>query len=304
MRKPKKIEKIVFDRPWGAHTSTAGGVSTAPPRAGALGLRSIQIFTKNNNQWKGKPLTVEEIDRYARNVRDTGVDVFAAHDCYLINLASPVKETLEKSRAAFLDEMDRADALGIKCLVFHPGAHMGTGEEEGLGKVAESLRLMMKERPESRVILTLETTAGQGTSLGYRFEHLARIIELTGAPERMGVCVDTCHIFASGYEINTPDGYRDTFREFDRVIGLDRLKMFHINDSKRELGSRVDRHEHIGEGHIGLEGFRLLVNDPRFTDIPMILETPKGPEGAEDVENLKTLRALIKKEKHPRRRAG
>ena len=292
--KPRPIE---LDRPWGAHVSIAGGVSQAPLRAGAVGAKAIQIFTKNNNQWKGKPLTEGEIARFFENEKKTGVEVFASHDCYLINLASADKEILRKSREAFLDEIDRADALGLKCLVFHPGAHRGEGERRGLGRVVDSLDWILNKRPNSRVTLTLETTAGQGTSLGHRFEQLAWIIERVERPERLGVCLDTCHVFAAGYEINTKSGYAETFREFDKTIGLSRLEMFHVNDSKRELGSRVDRHEHIGAGRIGREGFRLLVNDRRFTRTPMILETPKGPDGAEDIINLGFLQALVGKKR-------
>ncbi len=294
MSKPKILKKSqATDRPFGAHMSIAGGVSNAPTRANAVGARSVQVFTKNNNRWKGVPLTTEEIAGFEKNKKEYGVDVFASHDCYLINLASQDKEIMRKSAEAFLDEIDRADALNIPCLVFHPGAHLGNGEDDGIERIVESLNSALEKRPDSRVTLTLETTAGQGTTLGHRFEHLGRIMEKVDKPERFGVCVDTCHIFAAGYEINTPEGYEKTFEEFDRIVGIDKIKMFHVNDSKRELGSRVDRHEHIGKGHIGLEGFRLLVNDRRFTNTPMILETPKGKEGLEDIENLKVLRGLI-----------
>ncbi len=280
-------------RPFGAHMSIAGGVSKAPQRAFDVGARSIQIFTKNNNRWKGKPLTEGEIATFNENKKKLGIDVFASHDCYLINLASPDKELMKKSREAFLDEIDRADALDVPCLVFHPGAHVGVGEGDGLKRVAESLNFALSKRPDSKLKLTIETTAGQGTALGYKFEHLRQIIDNVGKPARIGVCLDTCHVFAAGYEVNTEKGYKAVFREFDDIVGIKKLLMFHINDSKRELGSRVDRHEHIGKGHIGLECFRLLVNDLRFKNIPMILETPKGADGAEDVVNLKILRNLI-----------
>lgn len=272
--------------------SISGGVSTAPVRAESVGAHSIQIFTKNNNQWSGKPLTPEEIEKFGALVVKLHIDVFASHDCYLINLASPDATLLEKSRKAFLDEIDRADALNIPCLVFHPGAHTGAGEADGLKRVAESLNHCLAKRPASRVTLTLETTAGQGTSLGYKFEHLAWIIDNVEKPERMGVCLDTCHVFAAGYEINTEKGYEHTFDEFDKIIGLARLKMFHVNDSKKELNSRVDRHEHIGRGHIGLPGFKMLVTDKRFLATPMILETPKRADGYEDKINLAVLRGL------------
>jgi len=275
--------------------SIAGGVETAPARAEAVGARSIQIFTKNNNRWVGKPLDQNQIEKFFASSKTLGVDVFASHDCYLINLASPDPEILTKSRNAFLDEMDRADALKIPCLVFHPGAHTGSGEETGLKKVSESIDYCVKRRPESRVTLTIETTAGQGTSLGYKFEHIAKIIERSNYPDKLGVCVDTCHIFAAGYDITAQKGFDSAFKLFDKTIGLKKLKMFHVNDSKKGLGSRVDRHEHIGKGFIELEGFRLLVNDARFKKTPMILETPKGPDGAEDIVNLRVLSGLIEK---------
>ncbi|MBI4666431.1 MAG: deoxyribonuclease IV [Nitrospinae bacterium] len=276
----------------GAHMSIAGGVATAPARAVAVGANTIQIFTRNNTQWKTKPLTGEEALLFAENARRTGVSVFAVHSCYLINLASPDKEILSKSREAFIDEMDRADALDIPCLVFHPGAHMGAGEEKGIQRIADSLNWALDKRPRSKVTLTLETTAGQGTSLGHRFDQLAAILEKMAPPERLAICVDTCHIFAAGYDISAEAGYNETFRSFDSTLGAGRIKLFHVNDSKTPLNSRVDRHEHIGKGKIGLEGFRLLMNDQRFVNTPMILETPKGPDGKEDIVNLKTLRKL------------
>lgn len=275
--------------------SIAGGVANAPLRANRVGARAFQIFTKNNTQWKGKPLAAEDIKGFHENSKKLGGRPAAAHDCYLINLASPDGDILKKSRAAFLDEIDRAEALGLALLVFHPGAHKGAGEREGLSIVAESLEWAMEQRPESGVVLTLETTAGQGTGLGYRFEQLAWIMENVKEPERMGICLDTCHVFAAGYGIEEERGFVKTFEEFDSVIGIDNLKIFHLNDSRRERGSRVDRHEHIGKGRIGLNAFRMLVNDPRFFKTPMILETPKGPEGAEDIMNLSVLSRLIRK---------
>ncbi|MBI5815289.1 MAG: deoxyribonuclease IV [Nitrospinae bacterium] len=275
--------------------SIAGGVGNAPLRAKDVGANTIQIFTKNNNQWSAKPLSPDEIARFAENAGTCNVKVFASHDCYLINLASPQPDIIKKSREAFLDEIARADALSIPCLVFHPGSHMGKGDDEGLKRVVDSLEWAMDRAPESKVTITLETTAGQGTNLGYKFEHLGWIIANVSRPGRMGVCVDTCHIFSAGYLINTEQGCEETFRIFDDTIGLERLRMFHINDSKTPFGSRVDRHEHIGHGSIGLEGFRTLVNDPRFYGTPMILETPKGPEGEEDRINLAVLRKLAGK---------
>jgi deoxyribonuclease-4 len=216
------------------------------------------------------------------------------HDSYLINLCAVDDAILRKSRLALKDELDRSEQIGAQFLNFHPGSHMGAGEQQGIKRIAESLNIIHDQTRGYRVKSVLETTAGQGTSIGYRFEHLKEIIDLVDDRDRMAVCVDTCHVFAAGYDISTEDGYKATFDEFDRIIGLDRLVAFHINDSKREFNSRVDRHEHIGKGTIGKLGFRLLMNDQRFQNIPKILETPKGPELKEDVVNLKLLRSMVR----------
>ena len=297
MEKSRKVtpqKETSPPRPWGAHISVAGGVEKAPERAQRVGATAIQIFTKNNNRWSGPPISAQAAERFREESHRRGVTTVASHVCYLINLASPKKDLLEKSREAFLDEIDRVDQLGIENLVFHPGSHMGEGEDEGLKLVAESLDWVMERRPDSPAILALETTAGQGTGLGHSFPQLARIMELSAHPARLGVCVDTCHIFAAGYGVSKRDEYNATFKSFDEEIGLDKIRLFHINDSKKPQGSRVDRHEHIGRGHIGVEGFALLVNDKRFANIPMVLETPKGPDGLEDMENLGVLRDLVK----------
>ncbi|MDH5637685.1 MAG: deoxyribonuclease IV [Nitrospinota bacterium] len=286
--------KTEVSRPWGAHVSTAGGVDKAPERGEKIGASAVQIFTKNNNRWSGPPIDPEKAARFRQESANRQVSTVASHVCYLINLASPDPELLKKSREAFLDEIDRADLLGVPYLVFHPGAHVGSGMDEGIKKVAESLEWAMAARPESPAILTLETTAGQGTGLGHTFGQLARIMDLAGDKERLGVCVDTCHIFAAGYDLLEKKGYNATFKSFDDEIGLDKIKLFHINDSKKPQGSRVDRHEHIGKGYIGKPGFDLLVNDKRFVSTPMVLETPKGPDGREDIENLTVLRKMVK----------
>ncbi|MDH4183412.1 MAG: deoxyribonuclease IV [Nitrospinota bacterium] len=291
----KKVPAESAPRPWGAHISIAGGVEKSPARGEAIGAAAIQIFTKNNTRWAGPPILPAQAAQFQEQSRLCGVQAVASHVCYLVNLASAEPEISKKSREAFLDEMDRADLLGIPYLVFHPGAHMGAGEEDGMKRVADCLGWAMDQRPKSRTLLTLETTAGQGTGLGHRFSQLARIIELTGNEGRLGVCVDTCHIFAAGYGLASRKEYQATFAEFQAELGLERIKLFHINDSKKPQGARVDRHEHIGKGAIGAEGFRLLVNDTRFAKAPMILETPKGPDGAEDIENLKFLKGLIGK---------
>lgn len=279
----------------GAHMSIEGGVSNAPLRGKEAGCDAIQIFTKNNNQWKSKSLSDKEITAFRENLNKTGIKAAASHDAYLINLASPNKDVYKKSLIAFSDEMQRAEALGLPYLVFHPGAHLGKGEEYGIKKIADSINLLLSKKPKTDIMLLLEVTAGQGTNIGYRFEQLADIISLIDRKERIGVCVDTCHIFAAGYDITTEEGYAKTFDEFDKIIGIKRLKLFHLNDSQKGLASRVDRHEHIGKGKLGLNAFRMLLNDERFKDIPMILETPKEKDMKEDKINLKVLRSLFDK---------
>ena len=277
----------------GAHMSIEGGVFNAPLRGKKIGCDVIQIFTKNNNRWESKKITDKEITAFKENLERTGIKAVASHDAYLINLASPNKDVYKKSLIAFYDEMQRAEALGLPYLVFHPGAHLGEGEDMGVKQIADSINLLLSKKPKINLILLLETTAGQGTNIGWRFEQLAKIINLIEQKEKIGVCIDTCHIFAAGYDITTEKGYTKTFEEFDKIIGLKRLRLFHINDSKKGLASRVDRHEHIGKGMLGLSAFRMLMNDKRFKDIPMILETPKGKEMEEDKINLSTLRSLI-----------
>jgi deoxyribonuclease-4 len=279
----------------GAHMSIAGGVDRAVTLGQEVGCVTIQIFTKSSNQWGAKPLTEEEIERFGANRAKYGIDPVVAHDSYLINLASPDREgLLAKSREAFLVEMARAEALAIPYLVMHPGSHLGAGVEEGLRTVAESFDWLFSRTENFELLILLETTAGQGTNLGFSFEQLRKIIDTVDDGGRFGVCLDTAHVFAAGYDIATREGYENTMEEFDRIIGLDRLKAVHLNDSKKDLASRVDRHEHIGKGTLGLEPFRLLLNDARFEGLPMILETPKGPDYAEDKENLAVLRSLIK----------
>lgn len=276
----------------GAHCSTEGGVSRALERGASIGCGAVQLFTKNNNRWFEKPLDPAEVRRFRAAARGFRRRFLISHDGYLVNLASPRREVLEKSLVSFADEIRRADLLGIPWVVTHPGAHLGTGETGGLARVARSLDLVFAETRGSRALVLLETTAGQGTSLGWRFEHLAEIIARSRHPERLAVCVDTCHVFAAGYEIRTPEGYERTMRDLVRLVGLRRIRAFHLNDSARELGSRVDRHAHIGKGRIGLSGFRLLLRDARFADRPMVLETPKGKDMKEDVVNLRVLRRL------------
>ncbi|HHW42187.1 MAG TPA: deoxyribonuclease IV [Syntrophomonadaceae bacterium] len=279
--------------PLGAHMSIAGGVANAILRGKSAGCETIQIFTKNSNRWRAKSLTPRDIDLFQTARRETGIDPILAHTSYLINLASPDEDLWEKSLNAFQVELERCVSLRIPYLIFHPGAHSGAGEEVGLNRVTQALNEVFERVEDTSVTVLIETTAGQGTGLGYSFEHIARLIEENFHPERLGVCFDTCHAFAAGYDLRTPDAFERTLEEFDKVIGFDRLKAVHLNDSKGGLGSRLDRHEHIGMGRIGLEGFRFLVNHPQLRLLPMVLETPKGPDMKEDVENLAVLRSLI-----------
>jgi deoxyribonuclease-4 len=276
----------------GAHMSISGGVDTAFDRGEQTGCDTIQIFTKNNNQWRAAPLKTESVERYHRRRAETGISPVVAHSSYLLNLGSPDDELWQKSIQALMVELERCDVLDIPYLVLHPGSHMGTGEPVGMARVAQALDIVHDRLPDAQVKIALETTAGQGTNLGYRFEHLAAMIEAVEAADRLVVCYDTCHTLAAGYDFRTPEGYAQVFKEFDTLIGLERLTVFHLNDSKQDLGSRVDRHAHIGEGDVGLEGFRHILNDPRFQDLPMLLETPKSKDMHEDVENLARLRAL------------
>lgn len=277
----------------GAHMSIAGGVHTAVERAVSVGCTTMQMFVKNNNQWLGKALTAEDIATYKKLLRESSIGPVVVHDTYLINLCATDKIILQKSRQALKDELDRCEALNVEYLNFHPGSHMGAGEKEGIQRIAESLNIIHDLTRGYRVKSVIETTAGQGTAIGYRFEQLREIIDLVEASDRMAVCVDTCHIFAAGYDLVTEAGYEQTFTEFDSIIGLGRLVAFHVNDAKRERGSRIDRHEHIGKGTIGKAGFRHIMNDERFAAVPKILETPKGPEMKEDIKNMKVLRSLI-----------
>ncbi|MCH6573978.1 MAG: deoxyribonuclease IV [Bacteroidetes bacterium] len=278
----------------GAHTSTSGGVSKSVDLAEKFDFTAMQIFTKNNNRWFQKSLEEKEIETFKSKLKPSKIEFVVSHDSYLINLCAKDKSILKKSRSAFLDELKRCELLGIPYLNFHPGAHLGVGESDGIKLIAESLNFAHERTKDYIVSSMLETTAGQGTAIGYRFEQLQKIIELVERKERMSVCIDTAHIYAAGYDIKDPKEFKTVIADFDEIIGLDRLKCFHLNDSKKELGSRVDRHEHIGKGFIGMKGFSNIMNDERLREIPKILETPKGKEQLEDLENLKVLRGLIK----------
>lgn len=281
---------------FGAHESIAGGVFNAIERGKKATCDTIQMFNKSNSQWRAKKIDQKELDKYFEYIDELGVTVSTSHSSYLINMASPKPDLNKKSYEALKEEMVRCEMLKIPNLVFHPGSHVGEGEEYGLDKIAENVVKLFEELPETdNVNLLFETTAGQGTNLGYTFEQIGHLIEKSGGHERLGVCMDTCHIFAAGYPISDPKDYKKTMKSFDDIIGIDRLKIIHMNDSKKEFGSKRDRHEHIGEGCIGIEAFRNIVNDKKLKKVPMILETPKGDELTEDIHNLKLLRSLVKK---------
>jgi deoxyribonuclease-4 len=278
----------------GAHVSAAGGVENAPKNAAAIGARAFALFTKNQRQWRAKPLSADSIEAFRLNLKDSGIrpEHVLPHDSYLINLGSPEQEQWDRSYAAFLDEAQRAEQLGLKLLNFHPGSHLGKiSEEECLKRIARGMNRVLSET--SSVALVIENTAGQGSSVGYRFEHLARLLELSDMPERVGVCIDTCHAFAAGYDLRTEESYRRVMEDFDRIVGSDRLMGAHINDAKSGLGSRVDRHHSIGEGNLGMEAFRLLMNDPRFDGIPLILETIDPQKWAEEIRLLYSLQYSV-----------
>jgi deoxyribonuclease-4 len=289
---------------FGAHMSIAGGCHNALLIAQAHGCATVQLFTKNSNQWNAKDLTDAEVNLFRKTLRQTKLRLPMAHDSYLINLASPDEALYRRSIEAFVIELQRAERLGLRYLVTHPGAHVDSGEEAGLARVVSALDEVHGRCPDFRVQVLLETTAGQGSCLGHRFEHLAWIFERVKDPSRLGVCFDTCHVFAAGYALAPATEYQATMRAFDKVIGLRRLKVFHVNDSLKPFGSRVDRHAHIGQGHLGLEPFRLLVNDRRFRSRPMVLETPKEEreEGDMDTVNLGVLRSLVQSEGSERSR--
>jgi deoxyribonuclease-4 len=271
--------------------SISGGVEKAILRGQEVGCDTIQMFTKNSNRWQATPLTSSEITAFREACTTAQIAPVIAHSAYLINLAASDEALYEKSIHAFLDELQRCDVLGIPYLVVHPGAHMGLGEEPGLKRVAAAINRVHRDTPKLPVMITLEVTAGQGSALAYKFEHFATILAQVDEPERLGFCLDTCHLLAAGYDFRTRQGYESMLAAWDGLIGIDRLRVIHLNDSKKGLGSRVDRHEHIGQGHIGTAGFELLLNDRRLAGLPMVLETPKEDDA--DVRNLAILRRLI-----------
>jgi deoxyribonuclease IV len=285
----------------GAHMSVAGGLPLAVDRAVLHRCEAFQIFSKNANQWRGRDVPAAEAREFRTKVKAAGLHPVVSHASYLINLATTAPALWRQSIAAMTDELARADALGLDGVVLHPGCYTAGSEATGLDRIADGLRELLGPARRGRTMILLEHTAGQGTSLGTTFEQLAYILARAKHPRHLGVCLDTCHLLAAGYDIVTPEGYAGTFEQFERLVGLDRLKLFHLNDSKRPLGSRVDRHQHIGQGCVGVEPFGRLINDPRFRSLPMLLETPKESGRAPskvgldrfDEQNLNLLRSLV-----------
>lgn len=277
--------------------SIAGGYYTAVDRAAAAGCDCVQLFTKNNNQWRAKPLSEEDIAKFQQTLQAQRMGPTLSHASYLINLASPDKSLWRRSVEGMVIELQRAAALGIPAVVVHPGAAMGASERVAIGRVVRALNEVVRQSSTLSTKCLLETTAGQGSTLGWKFEHLGQILDQVKVPERFAVCLDTCHIFAAGYRFQSPSEYADTMDAFDRVVGLNRLEAFHLNDSKTPCGSRVDRHEHIGRGRIGARAFGHLMRDERFRSVPMFLETPKGTENGRDLDrmNLARLRRLCRR---------
>ena len=280
---------------FGSHMSMAGGHHNAVHAAHRVGFTTVQVFTKSNNQWKAKPLTDSDVAAFKDALTETGVNDPVGHNSYLINMASPDDVLWQKSIDAMTLEVERGEALGLIELVAHPGAHVGSGEDAGLSRIATALDEVHRRTSGVRLRIALETTAGQGSNLGNRFTHLGAIFARVAEPDRLSVCVDTCHIFAAGYPLDTPEHYNQTISELDAAVSLGRVRLWHLNDSVREFGSRVDRHAGIGRGRIGVLAFSLILNDPRFAGLPMILETPKGEEDGEDLDatNLRILVNMI-----------
>lgn len=274
----------------GAHMSIAGGIEKSLLRGHDLGCNTIQIFTKSSRGWRDKHLKESEIMAFHEAKKKTGIDPVISHCSYLINLASPDRKLYEKSIDSMFNEMERCESLGIAYLVVHPGSHKESGELSGIEKIAEAINILHRRTAGFRIKILLETTAGQGTNLGYRFEQIASIIEKMEEKSRIGLCLDTCHVFAAGYELRTKDGYRKIFQDIEEIMGMERLMAIHLNDSQNDCGSRVDRHEHIGKGMIGKEPFRWIMNDERFKNIPKIIETPKVEN--KDRDNLQLLKSF------------
>jgi deoxyribonuclease IV len=278
----------------GAHMSTAGGIATSVERGHSIGCTAMQVFVKQNSRWAFPPLKDEDAALFRSRLKASSVKACIAHAIYLVNCASTNPDFLRKSIEDLADELSRCEKLGISGLVLHPGAHCGAGEKQGIEQIAAALNTVLAACPDGKTRILLETTAGQGSCLGHQFEHIAEIMDRVDDRKRIGVCLDTCHVFAAGFDIRTEAGYETMWKQFDRIIGRKKLCAIHLNDSKKPLGSRVDRHDHIGKGLMGLEPFRMIMNDSRLHGIPMILETEKQPDMKEDIENMRVLRSLIR----------
>ncbi|MGH7985559.1 MAG: deoxyribonuclease IV [Candidatus Binataceae bacterium] len=288
------MRRIESSRPLlGAHMSIAGGVSEALIRGRDTGCECIQIFTKSSRQWASKPYSKEEVVAFHQRQRETGIRMVVAHDSYLLNLGAPDEKLRKRSVAGFIDELERCELLGVPFLIAHPGSHVGSGEEAGIRTIAQSLDEAHQACSSYKVKVALEITAGQGSNLGYKFEQMAQIFDTVKHNGSLRLCFDTQHAFAAGYDLRTEEGYQRTFNELDQHIGLKHLVAFHVNDSLKPFNSRVDRHQHIGKGYLGLDAFRRVVNDARFAGIPMCLETEPGPEMRDIVEDLNQLRELL-----------
>lgn len=279
----------------GAHLSIAGGYFKAPEAAAKLEMGTVQLFTKNNTQWKSKTITDEDVELFRGSLAAGGIDQPLSHSSYLLNVASPDPFLRERSRDALVVELQRAEQLGIRWVVLHPGAHIDQGEAAGLKVVVRTIREVLDLTGDLQAGVLFENTAGQGSTLGHRFDHLGELLSELDRHPRLGVCIDTCHAFAAGYPLAGADEYKETMAALAKIVGLENVHAFHLNDSKKDLGSRVDRHEHIGRGKVGLDAFRHLLNDRRFRSVPMYLETPKGTENGEELDaiNLRTLRSLV-----------
>lgn len=275
----------------GGHMSIGGGFNDAPRRARDIGLDAMQVFTKNQRQWIAKPLNPEDVKLYIENMKKFNIKITVAHASYLVNLAAPEQEKFEKSIESMVHELQRCDSLEIPYLIFHPGAHMGEGEKNGLKKIVDGIDKIIEKSDSCKAKITIETTAGQGTNLGYKFEQIGFILDNVSDKSKVRVCLDTCHIFAAGYELRSKDGYDKTMDEFSNQIGFENLVAVHLNDSEKGLGSRVDRHAQIGKGYIGINGFKNLLKDKRFTDMPFILETPGGE--ALYLEDLNVIKSIL-----------
>jgi deoxyribonuclease-4 len=279
----------------GAHMSIAKNPALAITRGESVGCETIQIFVKSNRRWSAKPMSKEKIEKFIKTRKEHDINPIFSHNTYLVNLASPDEETLQKSMECFLYEIKTSEQLKLEYIVMHPGSHLDTGLEKGIKKIGENIRELILKTEGFKIKILIETMAGQGTNIGYKFEHIGEIMDIIDIPERVGICFDTCHSYAAGYDFRSEKSYEKMIEEFDSILGLDNLYVVHLNDSVGALQSHLDRHEHIGQGEIGLEGFRNFILDERFDKIPGVLETPKDKDMTMDKKNLEVLRSFLDK---------